>query len=69
MDKASVARFVGLIIGELAYFGINVPQNFQELITGVIVGVFIIYVAFKNNYLTKKGSKQKEVLKNRGLTK
>lgn len=62
MDKGSVARFVGLLVGVLAYFGFDVGEQLQSAIVDVAFGAYIIYVAFKNNYLTKKGNEQKAVL-------
>ncbi|WP_069187705.1 phage holin [Alkalihalobacillus pseudalcaliphilus] len=69
MDKASIVRFIGLIVALLAYFGLNVPEDVVEGITSLVVAVLAIYAAFKNNYITAKGKKQKEVLEKEGLTK
>ncbi|WYU49952.1 phage holin [Bacillus sp. FSL K6-0047] len=67
-DAPSVARFIGLIVSLLAYFGVNVPENLSEAITAFVVAVFAVYAAFKNNYLTEKGQKQKQALEREGLT-
>ncbi|WZY01586.1 phage holin [Bacillus sp. FSL W7-1360] len=69
MDAGSITRFVGLIVALLAYFGINMPTDLVEGITSLVVAVLAVYVAFKNNYLTRHGQEQKEVLEKQGLTK
>ena len=77
MDKGTVTRTIILVIALvnqfLVSFGLyEIPGTEQEQ-TAVISGVFTFVAAgiawFKNNYVTAKGKKQKEVLKKEGLTK
>jgi SPP1 family holin len=67
MDKASVLRIVALLASLLAYFGLNIPQEWHEWIAGAIMLGIAIYSAWKNNYLSRKGQQQKAVLKDKGL--
>lgn len=62
MDKESVFRMIALIASFIAYFGINVPESVVEAVSYVVFGAIILYTAYKNNYLFKRGKKQKEVL-------
>ncbi|WP_259545025.1 phage holin [Heyndrickxia sp. FSL K6-6286] len=77
MDKGSLARTVVLVIALvnqfLTMYGLNpLPFSDEDVYNGVTV-VFTIVATliawFKNNYITHKGKKQKEVLKKEGLTK
>ena len=77
MDKGTIIRTAVLIIALVNQFliaaGLN-PIPGSEAVWGeVIATTFTIVVAviawFKNNYVTAKGKKQKEVLKDKGLTK
>lgn len=63
MDKASVARFFGLIVALLAYAGINVPESLTDGLVMVVVGGFAIYTAWKDNDITKKAVERKELIK------
>jgi SPP1 family holin len=67
MDKASLLRVVALIASLLAYFGVNVPQEWHEWIAGAIMLGLAIWGAWKNNYLGKKGKKQQEILDRHNL--
>lgn len=67
MDKASISRIVVLVLTMLAYFGVNVPEEWVEWITGAILLGMALYTAWKNNYLSRKGAQQKAVLKDKGL--
>lgn len=74
MDKASITRFILLIAAVVnAVLNLMGYQTISdELINDVIAvvsGIVMIWAAWKNNYLTKKGRAQKDVLKNNGLTK
>jgi SPP1 family holin len=73
MDKASVARFVLLVItvvnAVLNMLGYQtISDDLANDIVAVVSGIFAIYAAWKNNYLSKKGRKQKEVLEKHGLS-
>ncbi|MDO7281750.1 phage holin [Shouchella clausii] len=69
LDAPSMTRFIGLIVALLAYFGVNVPEDLTEAITSLAVAILAVYTAWKNNYISKKGHQQKEVLQAKGLTK
>lgn len=73
MDKASVARMVALVIvlinavANLLGFE-TIPEELGgEIITAAILMIVGIWTAWKNNYLARKGLKQKEVLKKNNL--
>jgi len=73
MDKASVTRFallilavVNSVLNMLGYETIS--EDLVNDIIAVASGIYILYAAWKNNYLSKKGLKQKEVLKEKNLT-
>lgn len=73
MDKASVVRFTLLVIAVinavLNMLGYRtIPDDMANDIVAVVSGVFAIYAAWKNNYLSEKGCKQKEVLDKHGLS-
>ncbi|OAT71863.1 phage holin [Parageobacillus thermoglucosidasius] len=73
MDKASVTRFAFLIIAVInAVLNLigyqTIPDEFVNDLVAVISGAYFIYAAWKNNYLSKKGQKQKEVLEKHGLS-
>lgn len=74
MDKASVSRFVLLIIAVInAVLNLvgyqTISDEMANDIVAIISGLIMLWAAWKNNYLSKKGLKQKEVLKKEGLTK
>ncbi|MDC3414258.1 phage holin [Terrihalobacillus insolitus] len=67
MDKASITRLVALVVSLVGYFGINVPSNVQELLVFIVFTVVSAYGFWKNNYISQKGKKQKEVIEREGL--
>ena len=77
MDKGTVIRTIVLAIALLNQFlvgfGLYEIPGTEEEQTVVLSSVFTFIAAtiawFKNNYLTAKGKKQREVLKDKGLTK
>lgn len=77
MDKGTVIRtivlFIALVNQFLVSFGLyKIPGTAEEQ-TDFLSAVFTFVTAaiawFKNNYVTARGKKQKEVLKKEGLTK
>ncbi len=67
MDVASVRRFALLILAVinavLNMLGYQViPEEFVNDLIAVASGAYFIYAGWKNNYLSRKGIKQKEVL-------
>ncbi|WP_445304420.1 phage holin [Niallia sp. FSL W8-1348] len=73
MDKASVTRFALLILAVinsvLNMLGYQtISEDLVNDIIAVASGIYILYATWKNNYLSKKGLKQKEVLKEKNLT-
>ncbi|MFC0298539.1 MULTISPECIES: phage holin [Geobacillus] len=73
MDKASVSRFALLIVAVinavLNMLGYQtIPDDLVNDIVAVVSGIYALYMGWKNNYLSKKGRKQKEVLEKHGLS-
>jgi SPP1 family holin len=73
MDKASVSRFALLIVAVinavLNMLGYQtIPDDLVNNIVAVVSGIYALYMGWKNNYLSKKGRKQKEVLEKHGLS-
>jgi len=66
-DKLSIARIVALLASILAYFGLNFPEDVQDYVVGVVMLILTLHAAWKNNYLSSKGKKQKQALKDKGL--
>lgn len=72
MDKASVTRYVLLVIAVINSF-LNlagyqtIDNDTANLIVGLISAGFMLYAGWRNNYLSKKGQAQKEVLKQNNL--
>ncbi|SCC33058.1 Holin, SPP1 family [Bacillus cereus] len=72
LDTGSIARFTLLIIAVinsvLNLTGYQTISNeLANNIVVVITGVYTIYMAWKNNYLSNKGLQQKEVLEKNNL--
>lgn len=77
MDKGTIIRTAVLVIALVNQFliaaGLN-PIPGSEAVWGEVIATAFTIVAavtawFKNNYVTVKGKRQKEVLKEKGLTK
>jgi SPP1 family holin len=67
MDKASITRVVTLVVvlinAVLNLFGYEtIPTEFSEHISAVVLIVVSLWTAWKNNYLSRKGKDQKEIL-------
>jgi len=77
MDKGTLIRTIVLIIALVNQFlvtaGLNPIPGAEELWGEILATVFTFIAAaiawFKNNYVTAKGKKQKEVLQKEKLTK
>ncbi|WP_428910774.1 phage holin [Niallia sp. Krafla_26] len=74
MDNGTVVRTVSLVLvwGNvwLEKAGLNtIPFLSEEEIALGLTMIVSIWTWFKNNYITAKGKKQKEVLQKEGLTK
>ncbi|MGC4378238.1 phage holin [Fictibacillus sp. Mic-4] len=77
MDKGTIIRTIVLAIALINQFLVGfglykIPGTAEEQ-TAILSAVFTFVSAavawFKNNYITAKGKRQKEVLKREGLTK
>lgn len=76
MDRGTLIRTIVLVVALINQFlvaaGLNPIPGSEEAWGEVIATVFTFVAAaiawFKNNYITAKGKKQKEVLKREGLT-
>lgn len=77
MDRGTLIRTIVLVLALINQFlvaaGLNPIPGTEELWGEIVATIFTAVVAmvawFKNNYITVKGKKQKEVLKREGLTK
>ncbi len=74
MDKGTVIRTVSLVIVWLNVWleqaGLNaIPILSEETIALGLTTIVSVWTWFKNNYITWRGKRQKEVLDRNGLTK
>jgi SPP1 family holin len=72
MHKASVARYLVLVVTVvntlLNLFGYQtIPESMTNDLVLIISAAYTLFMAWKNNYLSKKGIAQKEVLDKNGL--
>jgi SPP1 family holin len=76
MDKGTIIRTIVLVLALINQFLVSqglykIPGTAEEQ-TAFVSTVFTLgastWAWFKNNYITAKGKKQKEVLKKHGLT-
>lgn len=72
MDNASITRFIVLIVAlinaGLNLFGFQtIPDDLTNNIVFVATGFYTLYVAWRNNYIGKKGRAQKDVLERHNL--
>lgn len=63
MDKASVTRLVTLLTSLLAYFGVHIPQSWQDWTVGLIMLVVMAWGFWKNNSFTKEAIEADKQLK------
>lgn len=76
MDKGTAVRLAFLAVAflnqTLVTLGFNplpgTEESWGQVLSLVILGIAAAIAWFKNNYVTRKGKKQKEVLKEAGLT-
>lgn len=74
MDRGTLIRTISLTLVWLNVWlekaGLNtIPVLSEEEIALGLTTIVSIWTWFKNNYITAKGKKQKEVLQREGLTK
>ncbi|MEK3887441.1 phage holin [Bacillus sp. FSL K6-3431] len=72
MDKMSIARFIVLIVAVInSVLNLLGYQTISDELTNdlvaVVSGAIMIYAAWKNNYISRKGEKQKAQLERAGL--
>ncbi len=73
MDKSSITRFTVLVIAVVnAVLNLLGYQTISDEITNDLIafmsGAIMLYAGWKNNYLSRRGLKQKEVLEENELT-
>nr|WP_034678864.1 phage holin [Priestia megaterium] len=76
MDKGTIARTIALVIALtnqfLVIFGRSPLPIDNELLENTVSAIFTIVTSliawFKNNYVTSIGMKQKQLIKENGLT-
>ncbi|GAE34705.1 phage holin [Halalkalibacter akibai] len=71
-DLASLSRFAFLIVAVLnAVLNLlgyqTIPEQFVNDVVAILSGVYFIWAGWKNNYISEKGLRQKEVLKQHKL--
>ncbi|KYG30414.1 phage holin [Alkalihalobacillus trypoxylicola] len=74
MDKGTIVRTIALVITWMNIVLVNkelqpIPVIDDETIAYGLAFFVSVWAWFKNNYVTAKGNKQKEVLLKEGLTK
>lgn len=72
MDKPSLARFIIAIFTALntVLTALGYPVIPDDLINSIVIIFgygFEVYTMWKNNYLSKRGRKQKEIIEKAGL--
>ncbi|WP_424475393.1 phage holin [Oceanobacillus kimchii] len=74
MDKSTIIRTIALAIAWinmlLSNYGLQpIPVVSEDIIAEILAGVATVWAWFKNNYVTLKGKRQKDVLVQNNLTK
>ncbi|GLO66118.1 phage holin [Oceanobacillus kimchii] len=74
MDKGTIIRTIALGIAWanmlLSNYGLQpIPVVSEDIIAEILAGFATVWAWFRNNYITFKGKKQKQVLQEEGLTK
>jgi len=72
LDKASLSRFIVLVVAVInAVLNLvgyqTIPDEFVNDLVAIASGAWFIWAAWKNNYLSQKGQKQKRQLEQAGL--
>jgi SPP1 family holin len=72
MDKASITRLLIALLtaANTVLTALGYPVIPDDLINSIVIiagFIFEAYAMWKNNYISKKGRKQKEVLEKAGL--
>lgn len=71
LDKASVIRLTVAVLAAvkliLEPFGLDFPQEVIDALANTAGAIFVVYAAWKNNYVSKKGKAQKATLQEKGL--
>ena len=70
-DQGSITRMALAVLAAaklvLSMFGIEISQDLIDSIVDLVAALIVVYAAFKNNYLTRKGKAQAEHLDKAGL--
>lgn len=71
VDKASVVRMVLAVLAAIKLvlqpFGIDVGQDLIDAVADGVGAVIVVYAAWRNNYVSKKGQAQAAALKDANL--
>lgn len=62
MGKEAVTRLIALIGSLLAYFGINIPQTWEDWAVGAIMLAIMAYGFWKNNNFTDEAKQAQKYL-------
>jgi SPP1 family holin len=72
MDKASIVRMTTAVLAAaklvLNMFGIEIPQEITDGLVDIVAAVWLIYTSWRNNYVSRRGIQQKDVLQKNNLT-
>ncbi|OEH53113.1 holin [Oceanobacillus sp. E9] len=74
MDKSTIIRTIALAIAWinmlLSNYGLQpIPVVSEDIIAEILAGLATVWAWFKNNYVTLKGKRQKDLLLQNNLTK
>lgn len=67
MDKASIVRLLLAVASIIKLFGYDVPEEVINAVADLVAAGILVWATFKNNYITKKGKNQLNVLKDHKL--
>jgi SPP1 family holin len=71
LDKASIIRMTAAVLAALKLiltpFGIDIEQDTIDATVDFIAAVVVVWAAWKNEYISRKGLAQKDQLKKAGL--
>lgn len=71
VDKASIVRMAAAVLAALKLIlqplGIEISQEVINAMVDTVAAGVVLYAAWKNNYISKKGKKQKAFLEKSGL--
>jgi SPP1 family holin len=71
LDRASIVRMATAVLAAaklvLNMFGVEIPQEITDGLVDIVAAVWLIITSWKNNYVSSKGIRQKDVLQKNNL--